>query len=399
MAETTNRGPMVSAGSLYDGRDETFDGPSIVYQGDGFPDVRQSPMPKDGLISRRVSCFLESPWVITADNIPSAISGAGLAALTATVALTPQVLTTVAPGGAAGVPSLAPVPIVPFGTSTPINVLAIDFGFTTGTTTAGSATIAAVPDSTQFAVGEWICIGGAGNAAKTSSLMTQVVSLASATTITVSPAPLGSLAHAPIGHANLGQPVPPGVVPNGVSMRYDGGLGAFFCPHEGLARVVSVVSQAGGTVVFTINGYDVYMRPMTQTLTANGVTTANTLKAFKYISSIVPATTDAGHTYSFGWGDTFGLNLRADLFEHTDIKWGGLVPVIGTGFTAAVKTNPSTAALGDVRGTVSVATLAAPVGAASNGTLRLVIAQRVTPWQGIFSTPLFPNPLYGVTQV
>jgi hypothetical protein len=390
---------MVSAGSLLDGRDEVFDGPSISYQAAGFPDVRLSPINKDGLMSRRVSCFLESPWVITADAIPSTISAAGLSAAAATVALTPQALTTVAPGGASGVPSLAPVAIVPFGSSTPVNVLAIDFGFTTGTTTAGNATIAAMPDSSQLAVGEWICIGGAGNAAKTASLFTQVISLPTATTATVFPAPLGSLAHAPIGHANLGNPTPVGTVPTGVSMHYDGGLGAFFCPGEGLARVVSVVSGAGGVVVFTVNGYDIYRRPMSQTLTANGVTTANTLKAFKYISSIVPATTDAGHTYSFGWGDVFGLNLRADLFEHLDVKWQGLVPVIGTGFTAAVTTNPATAATGDVRGTVNVATLAAPVGGASNGARRLVIAQRVTPWQGIFSTPVGSVPLYGVTQV
>ncbi len=401
MAETINRGPLVSAGSLMDGRLEPMDGPSLAYQGGGFPDTRIFPMRKDGLYPRRVAAMLESPWVITADAIPSAISVAGIAALAHVVSGTAMTLTTVAPGGASGVPSLAPVPIIPFGGSTPVNVLAIDFGFTTGTITAGSATVAAVPDSTQFALGEWICIGGGGNVGKTASLFTQVITAPSATSITVFPVPLASLSHAPIGHANLSGPLQPSnAVPTGVSARYTGGLGAWFCPQEGLARTISITGVgAGAGGAFLVSGYDVYHQAMTQTITvAAGVNTVNSLKAFKYIASVVPQFTDP-QNYDVGWGDTFGLNLRSDLFEHTDIKWGGKVPVIGTGFTAPVTTTPATAATGDVRGTVSVATLASPVGAASNGTLRLVIAQRVTPWQGIFANPLNAVPLYGVTQV
>lgn len=400
MAETVNRGPMISAGSVMDGRVEPMDGPSMDYQGSGFPDVRSN-FRKDGLYPRRVGAMLQSPWVIVADAIPSAISATGIAALANVVSGTPMVLTTVAPGGASGVPSLAPVPLIPFGSANPVNVLAMDFGFTTGTTTAGNATIAAVPDSTQFAFGEWICVGGAGNVGKTASLFTQVLTAPTPTTITVFPVPLGSLSHAPIGHANLSGPLQPfGAVPNAASGRYSGGLGAWFCPQEGLARTLSITGVgAGAGGAFLVTGYDVYHQLMTQTITvAAGVNTVNSLKAFKYVVSVVPQFSDA-QNYSVGWGDVFGLNLRSDLFEHTDIKWGGKVPVIGTGYLKAVATNPATAATGDVRGTVNVSTLASPVGAASNGALRLVIAQRVTPWQGIFSNPVNAIPLYGVTQV
>lgn len=404
MAETNFRGPIFGMGSIEDGRLEPMDGPSLSYQWGGFPDVRSFPARKDGLYPRRVASYLDGSFIILVDNVPNTSAAAGLAALANAVSGTAMTLVTVAPGNAtAGNPSLGTaVPILPSGTTTPVNVLAMDFGFTTGTTVAASATVT-VPDSTQFALGEWVLISGAGNSAKTASLFTQVMTAPTATTITVSPIPSGSLTGAPIGHAGapgsawLGTPV-------SVGPHYTGGLGAFWCPQEGLSRCVSitgVVNGLGGA--FLVKGYDVYMRSMSETITAGaGVNTVYGQKAFKYIASITPQFADA-HTYSAGWGDTFGTHFRSLLFEHMDINWGGLVPVIGTGWLAGVTTT-ATATTGDVRGTVQVgangngSALASPVGASANNALRLVIAQRVTPWQGIFSTPLNSVPLYGVPQ-
>lgn len=409
MAETIFRGPLVSMGQTADGRAEPADGPSIIFQGIAIPDVRIFPFRKDGMYSRRVRSFLTSPWIIVADNVPSAVSTAGLAALANAVSGVAMVLTTVAPGGSSGVPSLGTaIPILPSGAQpgANVNVLALDFGFTTGTLVAGSTTVT-VPDSSQFEIGDWILIPGGGNSAKTLSLFTQVLTAPTATTITVSVAPAASLSNAAIGHANLGNPPQAsGAVPADASILYDGGLAAVFCAQEALCRCVSITGVVSGTGgAFLVKGYDLYNQAMSETITVGaGAVSQFGQKAFKYIASITPQFSDA-HTYSAGWGDTFGFNMRSDLWEHTDVHWGGKMPVISTGFLKADTAAP-TATTGDVRGTFQLSTngngsaAAAPVAAATNGALRLVIALRNTAWQTIFSDPGVGQsiPLYGQIQ-
>src|SRR6266446_10820212 len=70
MAEDIFRGPGVLAGSLMDGRVEAFDGPAINYQGDSFPDVRYTPMAKDGVAPARIPVFFNNPYAVLCDNIP-----------------------------------------------------------------------------------------------------------------------------------------------------------------------------------------------------------------------------------------------------------------------------------------------------------------------------------------
>src|SRR5579862_6119232 len=206
MVETTFRGPSIVGGSTYDGRIEAMDGPSLEYQGDGLLYFRFWPMKKDGLYPGRIPALLNSPYVVMCDNIPQATGTATLAALQTKSG--PNVAFTLsagalaqANGSTAGNPTLSPgIPILPltagtgagqngaFGlANTSVNVVALDFGFTTGTTTTGgtSATIT-VPDSTVFYVGQWIAVGGAGKSDKSIPLITQVLALATATTITVS---------------------------------------------------------------------------------------------------------------------------------------------------------------------------------------------------------------------
>ena len=139
-------------------------------------------------------------------------------------------------------------------------------------------------------------------------------------------------------------------------------------PAKGIARCVRVVSagdDSGGT--FTINGYDLYGYPLTQTLTGAAAGTATTTKAFKYIASIVPAGTLSGSAVTVGTTDTIGLPLRADYFSEIEVWWNNAQVTATTGFTAAVTTDPSTATTGDVRGTYALQS------AASNGTLRLTV--------------------------
>jgi hypothetical protein len=283
----------------------------------------------------------------------------------------------------------------------------IDFGFTTGSTTAASATVAAVPDSTLFTVGQWICIAGAGNAAKTLPLITQVKTIVNATSITVSPVPAGTLAHAPIGAANVFGNFPQGAVPNAVFPYSNGGSLAIFNPVEGLARGISVLSgasAAGG--VIRVNGADIHGVPMSEDITAGaGAGTAYGKKCFKYITSVVPQFSDSGggHTYAVGWSDTFGYALRADRWEYNAAYWNGLLVPSAVGFTAAVLTDPATRTTGDVRGSVQVGSAGAgtPITAAasSNGALRLTLVQTIAAYNILNSSPANMVPLLGVTQV
>lgn len=429
MAETINRGPLFAAGSVMDGRVETMDGPSLFYQGSGFPDVRSFPARKDGLYPGRIPSFQESPLVVLVDNIPQAAGTATLAALQNIVASTPMTLSAgalaQANGSTAGNPTLSPgIPITPAGSApgggalAPVNAVALDFGYTTGTTVAANKTIT-VPDSTLFYQGQWIYVGGAGNAGKTLPLLTQVLTLATATTITVSVAAVSAITNAPIGNADLSGPLPFGptqgplvYAPVAASARFRLGLGITFNPAESVCRCLSITgvsgSVGGATNSFTVAGYDIFNRPMTQTLAGPvGATTVYTTKAFKYIVSITPVAgaTDTTHNYSVGLSDVYGFNLRADRWESCLTYWNGLLLTAATGFTAPVLTTPATAATGDVRGSMQMATANGPLNpgasaTASNGsTVRLVMGIHLPVLNALFGTPINPVPIYGVAQV
>lgn len=155
-----------------------------------------------------------------------------------------------------------------------------------------------------------------------------------------------------------------------------------------IGRVVSITDAASATGgAFLVSGYDAYGYPMSELITAAaGVSTTNGVKAFKFITSIVPQFTDA-HNYSVGTTDIFGLPLRADLFSQTRILWDETVITANTGFVAAVTTSPATTITGDVRGTYAVQS-------AADGVKRLSI--EIGPGQAnlVSNTGLF-----GVTQV
>jgi hypothetical protein len=411
MTETVFRGPAYSAGSLIDGRVEgASDGPGIEYQANAFPDPRWFPTRKDGIGPGRVPCFLNSPFTVLCDGTPSATSTTSIAAAQAAASGTPLTLTTVAPGGSSGVPSLAQVPLVPFqkGVASLVTALALDFGFSTGNITAGNATISSIPDSSIFQPGQWICVGGGGNSAKTASLFTQVQTIASATSITVSPAPSGTLTAAPIGSTNLyaGPYGQPNVLPSSVDPYLTAGLARLFNPQEAFARNIQITANAGatgGNVV--VRGWDVYGNPMSETIVAAAASTVAGKKAFKYLATgagnltggIVPQFTDAGHTYSAGPGNVVGINLRNVSWEFMNIFYNGGFAVSNTGWTTADQTNPATATTGDVRGTINAATLAT-IGAALDGTKRMTLAMTIRLTDDIYATPLGQIPLFGVPQ-
>jgi len=432
MADSNFRGPINSIGSLMDVNPTVtgtaavsaispLDGPSVFYQGSGFPDIRTAPWPKDNFLPGGQQSFLNITDLYAVDNIPQAASTTALAALQITTTATNLALATTQVAGVAGVPSIAVgVPIIPFGTTVVQSVIALDFGFATGTTVAASSTVV-VNDNTQFSPGQWIVVGGVGNSAATASLVTQVISVATAniTGITISPVAATAIANAPIGQANqfAGQFIPPATQFGGTGPTANahvpftlGGDSKFLNPKETLSRNIQVAFQTTtATTTILISGYDVWQRPMTERITIPSGNRASATsffgsKAFKYIQTIANQTTAAGSA-SIGMGDVFGLPFRADYYPQTELYWNdSAVNFNNGGFKAAFTTAPSTATTGDVRGTVQVSTngtgtaLTVQTAAVSQGTSRLVIIQGVGVWNTLNSTPNNTVPMFGIAQ-
>ena len=443
MANTNFRGPVAAMGSLENAVSNTTtitvttanqanpvvtnvepqDGASLFYQGTGWPDLRSVPYNKDATIAAAVPAFMTLTDGFSIDNFPQA-AGTALVALLQTTSGASMTLVTAQqqntiPGQAF---IAAGVPIIPAGTTVATTVpIALDFGFTTGTTVANSSTVT-VLDNTQFTLGQWIVVGGAGNTAGTQSLIAQVTSIASTniTGITISPAAATGVTNAPIGQANLFDsgdlPVGGGFGPspptaNSHTPRLQGGIGRWFNPREGLARNVVVwAGTTSATSAYTVSGYDIWGNPMTEKLTvpslANRGAAGSTFfgqKAFKYIQSAAISTASAGST-AIGIGDVFGFPVRADAFSQVEVYWNNWAVPQAQGFTAAYTTAPSTNTTGDVRGTIQVSTngtgSAVAIGTAqvSNGTTRLTVIQNLSVWQTVYGTPNNTVPVFGINQ-
>ncbi len=419
MTDSAFRGPISNMGAMEDSPStvDVEDGPIYSYQGYVVSDVRTTPFNKDGVGPGRVPAYMLSNDFIVVDNIPSTATTTVLAAASTTLAATGLTLVTVAPGtSTAGTPSIATgVPLVPFGATAAVTAaIALDFGFTTGTTTAASSTVP-VNTTTLFTVGQWIGIGGAGNSAKTLTLLTQVTAVNS-TTINISPVAAGTLVGAPIGRANLWNNLtPPSVqfgptaaAPTGVAVQQAAGLFRLFDPLSAIARNVCVqaTTTAGAGGAFVVNGWDIYGQAMTETINVAAATTTGSYgkKAFKYIKSVVPGFTDTAGSYSVGVGDTFGVNVFARRVESMYWSFGGVTQTGSTGFTVPDTTNPATSSTGDVRGTVQFGALGASasfVGSTntgSNGVRRLYMVASPPLNDIIATTPNNTSTFFGVTQ-
>ncbi len=424
MTNTNFRGPVNSLGALEDATTNVEDGPSLAYQGTVFPNLRETTFPKDGVGQGRSLAFLDNPQIVTVDNIPQAASttliaaanSSAVAAITNGVAM---VLTTTAAGNTvAGTPSVASgVPIIPFGSTAVVTAaLALDFGFTTGTTTAASSSVVVV-NTALFTSGQWLVIGGAGNAGKTAALITQVTGFTNATTITISPVALGTLTNAPIGSGNLFNNLsPPSTqfgpqvsTANAATPHWLAGMFRSFDPLQALSRNVSitpvVTTAAGGA--FIVSGWDIHNQAMTESITVAASTTTSYYgkKAFKYIKSVIPQFTDATGAYSVGVGDVFGFPIRMDRYEYLNWSYNGVNAVNTSGFVAAV-VSVATNTTGDVRGTLQVSVLGGGVGTGvitvsvpSNNTSRLWFAQTLPVLNNVAGTPLNTAPFFGVTQL
>lgn len=422
MADSNFRGPVNSMGALeVDAQTASvmpLDGPSLFYQGIGIPDIRSAPFAKDGFRpGQQLGWMAGSYW--TVDNIPQLRNTSLIATTQVGTAATALPLATTQVAGLASACNIAVgVPIIPIGTTVVTYVMALDFGFATGTTTTNSTTVAVV-DNRYFSLGQWLIIGGVGNAAATRSHVCQVTSIATAniTTITVTPAVVTGIANVPIGQGNLfgGDMVTAGTqfgpqTASASAHSFGGamqaGLAKVVNPRECLTRNISLQSVTAQTISGIVSGWDLWGNPMTELLTLTSQTTMAGKRAFKYIGSFVPGTGSAGgsQAFSLGLGDTFGFPIRSDEWEQTEIFWNGSAMTNNNGYTAAV-TSGATSTSGDVRGTVQISTailtgvIATSISAvASNGTGRLAIVQNIGVWNQVFGTPVNTIPMFGVAQ-
>ena len=423
MADSNFRGPVNSMGALeVDAQTASvmpLDGPSMLYQGMGMPDIRSAPFAKDGFRPGQQAAFLGTGFW-TVDNIPQ-LRGTSLIATTQVgTAATALPLATAQVAGLASAANIAcGVPIIPLGTTVAtFAALALDFGFATGTTAAASTTVVVV-DNRVFRLGQWLVIGGAGNTAATRSHICQVTSIATAniTGITVSPAVVTTIANAPIGQGNLfgdsmvtlgTQFGPATASANAHSFggAFEAGLAKVFNPRECLTRNISLQSVTAQTISGILSGWDLWGNPMTELLALSSQTTMAGKKAFKYISAFTVGTGSAGgsQAFSLGLGDTFGFPIRSDEWEQTEICWNGSSMTNSNGFAPPI-TTAATSTTGDVRGTVEISTailtgvLATSISAvASNGTGRLTIFQNLGVWNQVAGTPVNTIPMFGVAQ-
>lgn len=421
MGDTNFRGPVNSMGSLEVDNGTTptvtpLDGPSVFYQNTGMPDIRSAPFAKDGFRAGRQPAFLVSGFW-TVDQIPQARATSQIATTqvgTATVAVS---LASTQVNGVASAANIAVgVPIIPVGTSVATFVMALDFGFATGTTVAASTTVTVV-DNRYFSVGQWIIIGGAGNAAATRSHICQVASIATAniTTITISPAAVTAISHAPIGQGNLydsgNLPAATQFGPAAASANahsfggaVQAGLARVYNPREMLSRNISLQAVTAVTYSAIVSGWDLWGNPMTELIALAAQTVAAGKKAFKYIGSITSGTGSGTQALSFGLGDSFGFPIRCDEWEQAAVFWNGSQSTNTNGFAPPI-TTPASSTTGDVRGTIQVSTailtgvLATSVSAvASNGTGRLAIHQSLGVWNMVAGTPVNTIPMFGVAQ-
>lgn len=367
-------------------------GPSVFYQGTGFPDPRQPYAPGVTGVGKLYG-FQNSPNVVLLDMIPATLTTTKIAAA---AAVTTGVAMTLVSAFAYGIqPAMQ---IVPFGSVRQVanqvsGLLGLDLGFGSGSITAAAKAVSSYLDfrlggTDNLTVGQPIFIGGAGAGGK--PLFTTVASITSSTAFTVADAATTTVTAQPIGAADANLVTPEPFISYGAARMFE--------PAMACARSVSITATNAGATggAFTVVGYDIYGVRMTETLThAGGATTISGVKCFKYILSVTPAFTDA-QTYSVGTLDTYGFALRADLFESSMIHMNAALITASTGYTAPVLTDPATATTGDVRGKYAVQTAAN--GSAVGTGRRLRLAYQLQPYQIGDANPTTYKSLFGVSQ-
>lgn len=125
---------------------------------------------------------------------------------------------------------------------------------------------------------------------------------------------------------------------------------------DGWGRNVTVVADGANTRVLTVTGYDYLGQLMKESLTINGTTTVQGLKAFAWISSISISSSTDTTVVDIGWGNKFGLPYAGNAMV-TEMKNDALAANAGTFTGALADATAATATNADVRGTYLPATV------------------------------------------
>lgn len=154
---------------------------------------------------------------------------------------------------------------------------------------------------------------------------------------------------------------------------------SYYDATASIARNIRITSGGNDTgITFTVNGYDLYGYPQTEAITGANAGIASGKKAFKFLTSVTH-TGSVATTVTIGTGDVYGFPILSSFWGDATIVWNNAFVTANTGYLAADVTSPATATTGDVRGTYAVQ------GAASNGTLRLIV----------YNNPLISNVALG----
>lgn len=369
MTITANTGPLVSFGQAsYEDNNPQL-GPSLFYGGQGVLDPRSQFTYTPGASSATPVCgFLGTNRIQTVNACPVTKSNTLVAATANTVAGTAMTLASSATTGLA-----VGVSITRQDTGVAVTGL-LELDPCVAVATASIAAGSTVMNVTALSTGSGDNVFFPGMVLSGTNVPTGCTILSYGTgnggigTYNISTAPTVAITGGTITGKSSGL----------VSRVAFGSAGTvqLWNPAALLARAVSITSTTGqvNAATFTVRGFDVYGFPMTEVITLSGTsaTTTNGAKAFKYILSVTPNTTDNTNTYAVGTTDIIGLPLRSDTFQvgaeyDVSLMMNNAAIVASTGYTAAVKTT-ATGATGDVRGTYALQT-------ASNGTLRFIATQ------------------------
>ena len=403
MGATVSSGPYIITGTLMGSSglpENNIDaGPSITYQGDALPDVRQSPINKDNLLPGTVKCHQNFPYVMSCDYIPAALANNNIVAAASPAAATAMTLA----GASTGITTA--IPFLQGNTSTVVTAnIALDFGFDALNVASGSAT-ATPGDITKYFVGMPLVVANVGNAGATTALLTYVTAVG-ASTITMADNALAtnSAARAGAGDAWGALFNGPKYRPTWAQPYIAAGDALILNPYEGASRGLQIVATTiatGGTL--TIKGYDFYGYPQSETITiATGTHTYYTNKTYRFIQSITPSFADTG-TIKVGTSDVYGFGIRSDKWEYMNIFWGGAFVTTSPGWYAADTTSPATATTKDVRGIFQINTAGPLSGGAANSLTssatpaRLAVFQTIPTYNLTQASVSNSVPLYGVT--
>jgi YD repeat-containing protein len=164
--------------------------------------------------------------------------------------------------------------------------------------------------------------------------------------------------------------------PANITFGQSGAVAIWDPANPAIGRAVSLTSTGDVSGVnFTVNGYDAYGNPISQTM-AGGTTSTSvyTSKTFKWVSSVTASTTSST-TLSVGVADIYGFPMFAGAFAYIDMYWSDkAVSAMSSNATFSAGTTLTTAGAGDVRGTMNFV-----ANTASNGTIKMQLWQSVSP--------------------